>query len=160
MFRNISAFSFLVFCIIGCVTSNFTTIEEPAYKGPNDEFVVQIPKDWKKYKMPGDSNLVITRDGLELQRILVSMKSTASNMTFTKRKATDDMMPQELADLFMDDLKSDNNLMNLEFVSNDPAKINDRDGFKFIYKYKTKDGLRKKGITYGFRKSKLIFTIN
>jgi hypothetical protein len=95
-----------------------------------------------------------------LQRILISMKSVQSNFLHTKRMANEGMVAQELAELFIDDIKSNEELMNLNIIDNNPATIDGHDGFKFTYTFKTKDGLRKKGITYGFGRGKLIFMMD
>ena len=146
-------------CMIGCVSSSFSPLDSQ-YIGLKNEFVVKIPENWKKYKPVKDSSLVITRDGLELQQIFISMKTTESNLEYTKRKANESMMSQELAELFIDNLKSDEKLMNLEILDNIPSVINGQNGFKFVYKFKTKDGLKKKGIMCGFNKGKRIFTLD
>jgi hypothetical protein len=141
---------FISVCLIGCVSSNFSTVTSP-YNAPQKLFTVEVPNNWKKFKAESiDSSLVITRDGLELQYIRVAVKSPTSNLSFTKRKISQGMMPQELADLFIDDLKSNHEFMNLEILGNKPATINQHEGFLFVYRYSTQDGLKKKGSMCGY----------
>ncbi|HVN47858.1 MAG TPA: hypothetical protein VMU30_03440 [Bacteroidota bacterium] len=142
----------LIFCIClcGCAVSNFSQMPS-IFVDSHKLFTFTAPPNWYKYKHESkDSTVVMTVDGLELQYIRVAARSTKSNLSNTKRKITKGMVPQELADVFIDDLKSDHEMMNLEILDNQPATIREHEGFQFEYRFITPKGLKKKGVMCGY----------
>jgi hypothetical protein len=91
---------------------------------------------------------MITRDGLALQQIEVSRRSVDTELSFTKKKLSKDMLPQEISEVIKDNIRSNPNIMNQQFISDTPAQVGGHPGLKLIYTYQTKGGLTKKGMIY------------
>ncbi|TLY28720.1 MAG: hypothetical protein E6K63_07265 [Nitrospirae bacterium] len=118
---------------------------------------LELPPGWMRYT-PADSDpvitqdgvlLLLTRDGFGLQSIRVSKRPVGADLPYTKKKLSTGMPPQELAEVTFDNIRSNPNILNPETIENSPAKIGEVSGFKLVYAYQTKDGLRKQGIYYG-----------
>lgn len=58
------------------------------------------------------------------------------------------MLPQEAAEVAIDNFRSNPNIFNMQIIENNPAVIGGYNGFKIVYKYKTDKGLTKKGVYY------------
>jgi hypothetical protein len=55
-----------------------------------------------------------------------------------------------LAEFILDNIDSNQNNLKLEVISNIPQKISGHSGFKAIFTFNNKDGLKYKSIYYGF----------
>jgi hypothetical protein len=113
----------------------------------SQNFEVELPEGWRKLNTVQDK-ILITRDGLALQQIHVLRRSVDKELAFTKKKLAADMMPQEMAEVLKDNIRSNPNITNQQFISDTPAQIGGHPGLKLVYTYQTKDGLTKKGIIY------------
>lgn len=107
----------------------------------------------------GDSYLCITRDGIPLQNIIINRRSVDDEFKHTKRKLSKDMLPQEAAEVILDNISSDQTVLNLKVLENKPAEINGFPGFRLVFMYKNEDGLRSKSIFYGFLKGEWFYSI-
>jgi hypothetical protein len=94
-------------------------------------------------------SLLITRDGLSLQYIQIGRMKIENSLKHTKKKFSKGMLPQETAEVALDNMASNPDILNLEVIENIPATVNGIPGFKAIYTYKSKDGLKLKSIFYG-----------
>jgi hypothetical protein len=119
------------------------------YAMKSQNFEVDLPEGWRRHNLTTDK-LLITKDGLSLQQIQIARKAIDEELSFTKKKFSKGMLPEELAEVIIDNLRSNSNIMNLKITENVPANIGDYPGFKLSYTYKTKSGLRRKGGYYGF----------
>jgi hypothetical protein len=59
-------------------------------------------------------------------------------------------LPQEAAEVILDEIISDQSVLNFEMLENIPAVIDKHDGFRVVFSYKNRDGLKLKTIYYGF----------
>jgi hypothetical protein len=107
----------------------------------------------------GDSHLCITRDGIPLQNIIINRRSIDEEFEHTKRILSKDMLPQEAAEVILDNISSDQAVLNLEVLENIPAEISGFSGFKLVFTYKNEDGLWTKSIFYGFMKGEWFYSI-
>jgi hypothetical protein len=69
------------------------------------------------------------------------------------------MLPEEAAQIVIDELISDQNLLNLKLLNNTPENINGFDGFKILYTYKDTEGHTFKTLYYGFIKEDTFFNL-
>ena len=118
------------------------------YVESSENYEADLPNGWKKENL-NRNFLRITKDGIGLQQIAVGRWSVDKDLPHTKRKFSPGMLPQEVADLVIDDFRSDNDRTDYEVVDNSPAKVGGHSGFKITYTYRTKAGLKKKGSYYG-----------
>jgi len=118
------------------------------YKSPPHNFSVELPNGWMRLNT-GD-RLYITRDGVLLQNIIIERLNIEKPLEHTKKKFSKDMLPQEVAEVVLDNISSDQTVLNFEVKENIPARISGFPGFKVVFTYKNKDGLWLKSILYGF----------
>jgi len=118
------------------------------YKNESHNFSVELPQGWMKWNQ--GEHLLITRDGVSLQYIQVGRTKLEDPLKHTKKKFSRGMLPQEAAEVYLDNLASNSNILNFEVIENVPVAINGISGFKAVYTYKDKDGLKLKSIYYGF----------
>ena len=138
-------------------------------------FEVDLPEGWYRHQFareevavkegairvegPGGKTLVITRDGLALQTIRVERVSVDSELPYTKRKFTAGMPPHDVAELEVDNVRSNSQIFNFELLENTPATVAGRSGFRLVYAWRTKDGLAVKRIHYGFQDGKWVYRL-
>lgn len=128
------------------------------YKNESHNFSVELPQGWMRWSQ--DEDLLITRDGVLLQNIQIRRLNIEEPLKYTKKKLSKNMLPQEAAEVIMDNISSDQNVLTFEIVENNPAKISGIPGFKAVYTYKNKDGLKIKSIYYGFIIDRWFYGLN
>ncbi len=140
----------------GCVP--YTAV---AGKQTLSEYDVEVttPSGWYRANRASDMFL-ITRDGLALQSILVQRVAVADALKFTKRKFADTMPPSEVAEVELDEARSNPDVLNLTVEQNTPTMLDGRPGFRLVYTWNTKAGLRLKRIHYGFREGKFVYRLS
>jgi hypothetical protein len=77
----------------------------------------------------------------------------------TKKKMQKEMFPEEAAQIIVDELISDQNLVNLRILDNAPTTIKGHAGFKILYTYKDSEGRVYKTLYYGFIKEDTFFNL-
>lgn len=117
------------------------------YTSKPHNFSVELPDGWMRFNTP--DRLYITRDGVLLQNIIIERLNIEKPLEHTKKKFSKDMLPQEVAELVLDNISSDPTVLGFEVIENIPARISGSPGFKVVFTYKNKDGLRLKSILYG-----------
>ena len=134
----------LVLLLTGCVASSWTKSGGMFTEG---DLVLSIPDGWMMKE--GDHSLMITKDGMPLQRIWifdVEINKLAGEGTKTVKT---NMLPQEAAEFVVDILQSDKNLSQFALLENKPATVNGNKGFRLVYTYKERN-LPYKSVYYGF----------
>ena len=111
-------------------------------------FTIEMPDQWtrvntKKYFM-------LTKDGAFSQYILVQQRHLNKPFRNTKKKIKKGMVPQEAAQVIVDEITSDRSVQNFQLIENLPATVNRYDGFKIVFSYETKERLKFQTIYYGF----------
>ena len=69
------------------------------------------------------------------------------------------MLPEEAAQIIIDELISDQNLINLKLLNNVPETIKGYTGFKLLYTYQDSEGHTFKTLYYGFIKEDTFFNL-
>jgi hypothetical protein len=77
----------------------------------------------------------------------------------TKKRMSSNMLPQEVAQVLADDFTSNLNLANQTIQENRPESIDQHAGFRLVLSFKTKGGLSKKVVCYGFLHDKSLYLI-
>lgn len=109
---------------------------------------VVIPTGWMR--LNNENYLLLTRDGTLLQSISVNRKAVNSPFQYTKKKLAKGMLPHEVADVIVDNMSSNQATQNFILQENTPATIAGEPGFKLVYGYRNRDGVKQKAIFYGF----------
>jgi hypothetical protein len=138
----------LLFFIAGCMPPPpWSTIGGP-YPEYSQNFYVELPNGWKKSNRV--NYLLVTRDGALLQNIIITSLEIDKGLEYTKKKLKKDMLPQEVAEVIIDDLTSNPNVLNLVVIENTPAKISGHQGFKLLFTFRNREGVKYKSVYYGF----------
>jgi len=138
----------LLFFIAGCMPPPpWSTIGGPYPEYPQN-FYVELPNGWKKSNRV--NYLLVTRDGALLQNIIITSLEIDKGLEYTKKKLKKDMLPQEVAEVIIDDLTSNPNVLNLVVIENTPAKISGHQGFKLLFTFRNREGVKYKSVYYGF----------
>jgi hypothetical protein len=60
------------------------------------------------------------------------------------------MLPQETAQVILDEITSDRAVLNFQILENFPAAVNGYEGFRLLFTYKVRGGPQFKTLYYGF----------
>ena len=152
MKKTILLYLFMVLFLGGCIPLEGRapwTIMGGIYTMSSQNFEVELPEGWRRHNFTPDA-LLITLDGLSLQQICIARSPIDKEIPYTQKKFSKGMLPQEVAEVVIDHMRFNPNIMNLKITENIPARISNYSGFKLIYSYQTNGGLKKKSIYYGF----------
>ena len=127
------------------------------YRALSHNFYVDIPQGWMRLNT--ERYLLISREGPFLQYVLIQDRPVDRPFRHTKKKLLKDMLPEEAAQVVIDEIVSDQTVVNLEVTENVPTEINGHDGFRLAFTYRNKDGLTFKTIYYGFIKGEKLYSI-
>lgn len=133
----------------------------------NEPIEVEWPRAWMKFTpAEADDNakkegwlLTVTRDGVGLQAIILKKRPIEQGFSNTKKKAAPGMLPQELAELVLDDMRANPNLIDLQVVENSPATLGGTPGYKVNVRYRNKAGLPKQTVHYGCIEKGQLYTL-
>jgi len=140
----------------GCATFKYVGDKDLAWKCRH--FEATLPSGWTIYNAFG-YYLYLTRDGLNLQGIQITHSKTNKELPNTKKKITEDMLLQEIAEVMIDEFELDQNYKNFEVASNRPVKLGGADAFRLEYSYSNDLFVKYSGITYGFVMKKKYYEV-
>ena len=121
------------------------------------DFSVSIPQGWKQLNT--DKYFLITKDGPFLQYVLIQKRPIDKPFQHTRKKFDRGMLPQEAAEVIVNEITSDQSIMNVKIIENTPAIINSRDGFRVVFTFKNRDGEKFKTLYYGFMAGEYVYSI-
>ena len=154
--RKIFLLSAAAIILAGCAT--WTQLEPREYEQKASGFKAEMPQDWMRYNL--GPNFLMTKDGTTLEMIWMERVPFDKKLEHTKKKYFEGMSVQELADIEIDNLSSDDKIGNVLLLSNKPKTLNGRKAFCLEYTYTTSpSGLKVRGIKYGFVEGKWIYRI-
>jgi hypothetical protein len=128
-----------------------------SYESLPHNFYVNIPQGWMM--LDTDRYLLISGDGPFLQYVLIQDRPLDRPFRNTKKKFNRRMLPQEAADVIIDEITSDQSVLNFEIIENVPTRIHGHDGFRVVFTYKNRDGLKLKTIYDGFLAGESFYNI-
>lgn len=140
--------------LAGCAP--WVQVGGPFQSTPNN-FSVELPEGWMRLNT--NDYLLTTRDGVLLQNIRIIRHYIDQPLVRTKKSFEKGMLPQEIAEVIVDDLSSTPELLNFEVMENSPAEIAGIPGFRLVFGHKSKDGLRFKNIRYGFMADDWVYSL-
>ena len=135
--------------LAGCVTT-WVRVDAPAADYAAERYRVSLPTGWMRMEDKG--NLVLSKDGPDLQRILIQFHGHERAFPKLEKDSSAAMLPSELAELSIAELKAseEGGLPSLEVLSDEPTEIAGRMGFAIHARFKTDDGLRIDLLLRGF----------
>jgi hypothetical protein len=144
---------FVLFCVIGgCATWSSVDGRLNA-----QNYIVNIPHGWMK--LDSGANVMISRDGPYLQYVLLQERPLDQPFNHTRKHLSVYMLPQEAAQVIIDDLSSDTAVKNLSVLETAPAIIDGHDGFRLLYSYRNAQGLHLKTAYYGFIYEQIYYSL-
>ncbi|MEJ2102573.1 MAG: hypothetical protein P8X68_21770 [Desulfobacterales bacterium] len=120
-------------------------------------FTVDIPEGWRK--IDNNRYLFLTKESPFLQYVLVQNRPIDKRFRHTKKIMQKNMLPEEAAQIIIDEIASDENILNFNVLANSPAEIQGYDGFRILFAYDDKEGSRYKTLYYGFIKEDTFFNL-
>jgi hypothetical protein len=111
-------------------------------------FALDLPDDWMMLNFI-ENGLVATRDGFNIQTIRVRKMKYGEELPHTKKKVSKEMAPQDLAEVLLDNLRSDVTANAVKVLETRPATIAGVKGFRTTVAFKDGHGLRHKAVLCG-----------
>ena len=144
--KKLMVLAMLLF-IAGCAQKPWIKTEK-LYTSQRQGFTVELPDNWMRSGKV--DYLLATRDGFPLQSILIRRFDIKEDpLKNTKRKLQRDMLPQEVAEIVLDDAVSASSLTDVKTEENVPITIGGTPGFRLVYTFKNNVGLKMKAILCG-----------
>lgn len=109
---------------------------------------VALPPGWMKINHL-KNGLVATRDGFNLHTLRLRRIALGKKLPHTLKVVGKAMRPDELAEVLLDDLRTDGTANGLEVLETGPATFAGRPGFRASVAFKDSDGLRYRAILTG-----------
>jgi hypothetical protein len=132
----------VVFAVAACSTMGWQHYEQATQvEHASKNFKVTLPADWVRYNQAQRDVIVVTRDGLRVQQIMAAHAPHDKAFDKIKKKSAETMLPAELAELQIAEMKALGNLSNLEVLENAPAKLGAMPAFHALTQFKNNDGL-------------------
>ena len=141
--------AFAIVLLLGAVNgcAPWVQVEGP-YRMDSQGYEANLPAGWRRATTVSDS-LLLTRDGVSLQNIRVERVAVGDELTHTKKKFAKRMSAQDVAEVELDEVRSDQGMRTFELLENVPFQVAGLPGFKLVYTFKTENGLRLRRIHYG-----------
>jgi hypothetical protein len=124
-----------------------------------DGFEVSLPEGWVRPMFEHD-DVILTRDGLPLEQIMVRQRPHKKAFPLLKKPASDKLLPSELAELQIAETKRGGEIeSNLLVLENDPVTIAGREGFRLRLRFVTPKGLPVEQLLYGVCDAKYYYLL-
>ncbi len=148
----------LVLAILaGCAT--WAPVSGPVLRAPDGTFQAAAPRGWMRLVALED-RVLITRDGLAVQSIELIHRPHEQGFPALERVSAPDMLPSELAELTLAELRAGSPGTSLEVLENRPARVAGRPGFVVGVSFRTARGLEYRRRSYGVADTKGIYTLS
>lgn len=146
--------------LTGCaVFAPWTQLKAQEYRDTARGFKTSVPIGWMRFNMV--NFFLMTKDGTVLDKIIVERRKIDTKLEFTKKKFAKDMTAQELAEVEIDNIKTNPETGKFELLSNKPVTIAGQSAFHLEYTFTfTEGGLKIKGDHYGFVYKDWIYRVN
>jgi hypothetical protein len=136
--------------------ASFGQVGNPSQAAPYN-FTLEFPEDWRE--VTTGKYLMITKEGAFSQYILVQQRHVDRPFSHTKKKIHKGMLPQEAAEVILDEITSDRAVLNFEVLENLPAAVNGYSGFRLVFTFKTNGGYKFKTLYYGFLQGEWFYSL-
>ena len=129
----------LALALSGCATYDLTV--KGRTEGPDKAYSVELPQNWVRLTSATDK-VIVTRDGFGLQRIMITRVAAKDAFPAIKKEASARLLPSELADLEIAELKAHGQIMaNLKVEQNEPLALGGETGFRVQIRILNADGV-------------------
>ena len=118
-------------------------------------FNVAMPEGWRSIDTD-EPMIFMTKDGGYKQFIMVRERPLTDPFVFTQRSMYAGMLPEQAAELVVNEVIADTNISNFSLLENSPARIAGHNGFRLTFLYSDAAGFVFKTIYYGFIKGQYV----
>lgn len=142
-----SALTFLciiALCLSGCIS--WVETDAPVKK---KLYTVSIPEHWLVINYTAD-HIKASRNGSFLESVEVNFWSYKTKLPNSEKQLSSDMLPLELVEAIITDMKASEVIFDVELVSSSPRENNGKDGYRYELTYRTQEGLRVGRIEDGY----------
>jgi hypothetical protein len=143
--KNYASLLLSALTLAGC--SHWSSLDS-TYVHDQRNIEVTFPKGWRRDATVSDATLA-TKDGVTLQWIRISRFKVDDDLPYTKRKLANTMLPQEVSEVAMDNLRSREGCTGFRVLENAPDSLCGLAGFRALAEWKSIDGLRMRDLVYG-----------
>ncbi|MCU0586358.1 MAG: hypothetical protein MUC46_09905 [Desulfobacterales bacterium] len=116
---------------------------------PPTSFNATLPEGWRTVDTD-EPMLFMTKDGGYKQFIMIRERPLADPFVFTQRSMYAGMLPEQAAELVVNEIIADTNISNFSLLENLPTRITGHSGFRLTFLYTDGFGFIFKTIYYGF----------
>lgn len=146
-----------VLVLAGCANWEVIQAQTPPYE--DETYRIELPEGWVRAMFEREA-VALTRDGHHLELIYVQRKPNAKAFKRIKKEAGKDLLPSELAELALSEQKAaDPALATLVILSNQPALLGGRLGFRLHLRFTTPKGLPMEQLVYGVCDEKYFYSM-
>ena len=158
MTRMLASLSIVL--LAGCV-AHPQRVDKPHTEAPDKSYTVDLPVGWIMQTAPDGKAVLVSRNGFLLEVIVFTKRPLKEAFPKTRKAATAEMLPAELAELEIAEAKTqDEFAAALSVLENEPAEISGQDGFKLRVSYKNSRGLEIQRVVYGFAEKNAYYRIH
>ena len=140
MIKRFTVYAVLLVCI--CLICSAGAVAEDEFN-----FSIDMPAGW--WRVNTDKYLVITRDGAFKHYILVQERPLSKPFKNTGKILKKSHLPNEAAQIVIDEVTADPNLTGLQMIENNPSNVAGKPGFQLTFLYTDPAGIIFKTIYYG-----------
>lgn len=143
--------------LAGCIKRPWTPTLETEYVATSQNVSLRLPKGWMLSSR--EDILLATRDGVLLQNVLVETIGVEDDLKHTEKKFSRGMLPLDQAGVILDNMASNPNWSAFKVHSKKPAEIAGHPGFRTEVTFKDEEGLKYRGVLYGFMQNNWFYLI-
>jgi hypothetical protein len=126
--------------LAGCVPAP-ARVDNPRIEALDKSYTVDLPAGWIRQHTQ-EKNIVASRDGFPLETLAVIRRPLKQAFQRTKKDAAETMLPSELAELEIAEIKARDELTTaLSVLENEPALVSGKEGFRVKVAYRNPSGL-------------------
>lgn len=156
--RNIQVKSFLGLIAMALLLSACATAWKPAPPTlKTARWSVTAPSEWMYFSTSAYE--MLSKDGPYLQYILIQERPLAREFKHTRQKLEAAMLPDEAAQVIVNNMSADPQIKNFQLLRTEPAMIGGHMGFKLEYTYLDQQNVPIKSIYYGVILPRLFFNL-
>src|SRR5436853_1678435 len=109
-----------LFVATGCVTAPWVPTDG-AYTSPVDRYAIDLPQGWMRWTQGEDGRLVVTRDGVLLQVIMIERFRVGEPLKHTKKQLARAMMRKKAAEAVLDNFSRNRDISGRKAKTNGPT---------------------------------------
>jgi PsbP len=138
--------------------SNLMNIRETAIFNGDPRILINLPWGYKKFKKIKNTLIFFHRDSPNY-KFQIYKVSHDKELIFAQKKLSKNMSPEQIGSLVEKNVLSNKYAINATILSNQPTQVDGKPGYKLVFTYKTKEGLKYKVMDYGFHHEEWFYSL-